>query len=361
MPPHGASPADGPASCGRQHLLKTTDFDVLAAALGGWELEFQQLGRGTFLGEAHQVQVGGISVLRLSANRVIQARGTHRPGGYAFAPILPTNERATWRGRRLKPGQINVNPPSGVVDHLTSADYSLLNLDVDVETFQTSAEVLCGPDLGERLAGGKALSPAPDAFAALEASLRQLLVDALAHPALLESPEACKAIEQTCVGQLLRAITSADLVGGAPVTVGDREPLVRRAEELMLAHLDRPLHVEEICAELGVSERTLRYAFHDLFGLSPMAYFKAKRLNAVRHQFKRAGPEAPSVHVIAERWGFAHTGGFAADYRRLFGELPSAALGASPTYPRPAWARGVASQAPAATYAIEAQELNSHE
>ena len=333
MPPHGASPshapADGPASCGRQDLLKTTDFDVIAAALGRWDLELQQLGRGPFLGELHRVQVGGISVLRLDVNRVIQARGANGPGGYVFSPVLPANASATWRGRRLKPGQINVNTPSSVVDHLTSADYSLLSLDVDVEALQTSAEVLCGLDLGERLAARKALSPGPKAFAALEASLRQLLVDARAHPTLFESPGACKAVEQTCVRRLLRAITSAGLVGGAPVTVGNREPLVRRAEELMLAHLDQPLHVEEICAELEVSERTLRYAFHDLFGLSPMAYFKAKRLNAVRHQLKRAGPEALSVHAIAERWGFEHTGGFAADYRRLFGELPSEALGAS--------------------------------
>jgi AraC family ethanolamine operon transcriptional activator len=29
------------------------------------------------------------------------------------------------------------------------------------------------------------------------------------------------------------------------------------------------------------------------------------------------------VHEIARRWGFWHIGEFAADYRRLFGELPS--------------------------------------
>jgi AraC family transcriptional regulator, ethanolamine operon transcriptional activator len=56
-------------------------------------------------------------------------------------------------------------------------------------------------------------------------------------------------------------------------------------------------------------------------GMSPKAYLKAKRLNAVRQDLKRA--EANAVAEIANRWGFWHTGNFAADYLRLFGELPS--------------------------------------
>jgi AraC family ethanolamine operon transcriptional activator len=32
------------------------------------------------------------------------------------------------------------------------------------------------------------------------------------------------------------------------------------------------------------------------------------------------------VREIAQRWGFWHTGEFAAAYRRLFGELPSQRL-----------------------------------
>jgi AraC family ethanolamine operon transcriptional activator len=67
----------------------------------------------------------------------------------------------------------------------------------------------------------------------------------------------------------------------------------------------------------------LHYAFQEVRGLSPMAYFKASRLNAVRQELKAAAAGTTTVHEIAQRWGFRHTGGFAADYRRLFGELPS--------------------------------------
>jgi len=103
----------------------------------------------------------------------------------------------------------------------------------------------------------------------------------------------------------------------------NRERLVRRAEEYMQAHLGEPLSVLDLCRELGVSERTLHYAFQEVRGLSPMAYFQARRLNAVRQELKAAPAGTTTVREIAQRWGFWHTGEFASAYRRLFGELPS--------------------------------------
>jgi len=106
----------------------------------------------------------------------------------------------------------------------------------------------------------------------------------------------------------------------------NRARLVRRAEDYIQAHLGDPLSMFELCREFGVSERTLRYAFQEVRGLSPMAYFKASRLNAVRQELKTAAAGTATVHKIAQRWGFLHTGEFSADYRRLFGELPSQTL-----------------------------------
>ena len=85
------------------------------------------------------------------------------------------------------------------------------------------------------------------------------------------------------------------------------------------------LSLLDLCRELGVSERTLHYAFQEVRGLSPMAYFKAVRLNGARRELKSAAATA-TVHEIAQRWGYWHTGEFAAAYRRLFGELPSQTL-----------------------------------
>jgi AraC family ethanolamine operon transcriptional activator len=106
----------------------------------------------------------------------------------------------------------------------------------------------------------------------------------------------------------------------------NRERLVRRAEDYMRACPGGPLSLLDLCRELGVSERALHYAFREVRDLSPMAYFKAVRLNAVRQELKAAAAGTATVRAIAQRWGFWHTGEFAVAYRRLFGELPSQTL-----------------------------------
>lgn len=85
-----------------------------------------------------------------------------------------------------------------------------------------------------------------------------------------------------------------------------------------------PVGAIDLCAELGVSDRTLRYAFRERFGIGPMAFFRALRLNAVRAALK--GDSTTPIASVANRYGFQHHGNFAADYRRAFGELPSRTL-----------------------------------
>jgi hypothetical protein len=82
---------------------------------------------------------------------------------------------------------------------------------------------------------------------------------------------------------------------------------VRRADDYLRAYLGEPLSLLELCRELGVSERTLHYAFQQVRGLSPMAYLRALRLNAVRQELK-AAPDTAKVQAIAQRWGFWHPG-----------------------------------------------------
>jgi len=94
----------------------------------------------------------------------------------------------------------------------------------------------------------------------------------------------------------------------------------------MLTRLDKSLFVEDVCQEVGMSERTLRYAFQDQFRVGPMAYFKMRKLAAVHHELKLAAADPVTIYAIARRWGFRHTGNFAKDYRRLFGELPGETL-----------------------------------
>jgi AraC family ethanolamine operon transcriptional activator len=213
--------------------------------------------------------------------------------------------------------------PGQEADHVTAADhYQLVALAMDGDLFRQDAQVLSGCDLEERLVGREAVTTSPADCRALWSHLVGLLDLAQAQPDLLA--QSGRLIEQECLRRFvgLLARSNDDRTACRP---SNRARVVRRAEDYMRAHLGDPLSVLDLCRELAVSERTLHYAFQEVRGLSPMAYFQAVRLNAVRQELRTAA-DTVTVHEIAQRWGFWHTGEFASAYRRLFGELPSQAL-----------------------------------
>jgi AraC family ethanolamine operon transcriptional activator len=182
--------------------------------------------------------------------------------------------------------------------------------------------VLGGFDPDERLVGRLAVTCSPADCRALTTHLRELLDLVEARPDLLAQSRTRQTVEQECVRRVVELIAQSTGGDRTACWSSNRERLVRRADDYMRACLGGPLSLLDLCRELGVSERTLHYAFQEVRGLSPMAYFNVSRLNAVRQALKTA-PDTATVRAIAQRWGFWHTGEFAAAYRRLFGELPS--------------------------------------
>ena len=102
--------------------------------------------------------------------------------------------------------------------------------------------------------------------------------------------------------------------------------LVQRAEMLALADLDKSLHVAALSHTLGVSERTLRKAFNNTYGLPPCRHLRMLRLFQVRRALLSAHDQVVTVTEIATSFGFAELGRFSVEYRKVFGESPSVTL-----------------------------------
>ncbi|MDN3719316.1 helix-turn-helix domain-containing protein [Roseibium salinum] len=67
---------------------------------------------------------------------------------------------------------------------------------------------------------------------------------------------------------------------------------------------DEPPTMVDICRAVGVSERTLQYAFGAYAGMSPMAYLRLLRLNRVRTMLLRSTHRETTVTAAAMRFGF---------------------------------------------------------
>lgn len=97
---------------------------------------------------------------------------------------------------------------------------------------------------------------------------------------------------------------------------------VRRAIEYMREKATQPITLEDLAEASNVSIRTLQAGFARFKGLSPMAYLKQLRLDAV-HMALQQPQEQRCIAEIAQHWQFSHMGQFASDYRKAFGCSPS--------------------------------------
>jgi AraC family ethanolamine operon transcriptional activator len=112
---------------------------------------------------------------------------------------------------------------------------------------------------------------------------------------------------------------------GAPARLPRRE-LVARITMFLRDHLSDPVTVADLSRMAGVSERTLRAAFHDVVGVSPKRYALMQRLEAAHQALQHADPQTTTVTDVAMTFGFFELGRFAGRYRHTFGEVPSQTL-----------------------------------
>ena len=102
-----------------------------------------------------------------------------------------------------------------------------------------------------------------------------------------------------------------------------RREIVARVISYLRENLGETVTVAELSRIVGVSERTLRAAFHDVVGISPKQHIIRERLRAAREALRAAAPGTTTVTDIAMSLGFYELGRFAGRYRHTFGEAPS--------------------------------------
>ncbi|MBT8470679.1 MAG: helix-turn-helix domain-containing protein [Deltaproteobacteria bacterium] len=106
----------------------------------------------------------------------------------------------------------------------------------------------------------------------------------------------------------------------------DARRTIARAKDYIRGELAGSLSVAAIAKTARTTARTLHRVFLDYTGLSPMAYVRRERLNAVRRRLLGADRGEVTVAEAAREHGFTHMGRFSATYRAAFRELPSETL-----------------------------------
>jgi AraC-like DNA-binding protein len=153
-------------------------------------------------------------------------------------------------------------------------------------------------------------------------------------PDILELPEIRRALEQQLIHVMVRCLADGARI---ETTTGGRrhDAIVAGFEEFLTANPDRPLYLTEICAAIGVAERSLRASCEEHLGMGPIRFLTLRRMHLVHRALRHADPSDSTGTRIVTDHGFCELGRFSVAYRELFGESPSATLRRPPEHLEP--------------------------
>ena len=301
--------------------FRCIDAQEQAAKLTGWHQAYWQLSRGAFVGSVDAVEFDGAYVFLESANRALLQRGYLAPGALAVAVPVRLDGPARFCGTQCTFDQAFVYSGRDGFEFCSPADHQVAGIALSPALMDSLGEAQRSAVLRQRAAAhARAIAPDPQAVASMRSLVAGLIEAVRSTPVLIDNPHARSALRDAIIGSVCDLFDPLGERTPPPVQMRARWALVVRAREMIDAAPREPATVAGLCSALEVSRRTLQYCFQEVLGMSPNAYLRAMRLNGARRALQTG---SSSVTDAALGWGFWHLGQFSADYRQMFGELPS--------------------------------------
>jgi AraC family ethanolamine operon transcriptional activator len=310
-------PAFFPA--GMAASLRFQDGDELTAAIRQWDHQLTQLGRGHFRGTLTLAHTALLQFYRADWSPGFYIQGAPPPDSIAFGIQCGGSRPAVWHGIELAGNEVIMLDRRQEIDCQTKVDCDMIVVSIRAETFARHVAALCG-----RYPSATNMRVAvADPIA--QHSLARHWIGLLESSQQLGSRLADRRIAAQIEAEALEMLLGHIVLPNRRATLTERRRAAVQARRYMVLNMDDPLTIADICQAIHTTERTLHLGFREAFGMTPKRFLKVLRLNAVRNDLLRAEPHA-SVTEAAYRRGFFHLSNFAADYRQMFGELPSSTL-----------------------------------
>jgi AraC-like DNA-binding protein len=144
-----------------------------------------------------------------------------------------------------------------------------------------------------------------------------------ARAGVFADTEAAHGLEQQVIHALVECLSAGRVEEETEATWRHREILARFEDLLETEPLPG---IAEISAGLSVSHRMLRECCNKHLGMGPRRYRYLRGMQLVHRALRSGNQDTSSVAEVARRYGLRDLSRFAANYRALYGELPSATL-----------------------------------
>lgn len=303
------------------------ESDELAQSIGGWGVDFRQLGPGRSPADLLQFGSPSFLVTKFHIGKPCDQRGSTPPGmltlgfrekgsGMVSTPEGEVTDDGVWcfsAGREFSCTSQSDFRACGL-----SLSESLLDEVADIYDLW-SIRTNLGSNRIIRCHQRADIDKIHNRLAVISSLIRN---GETALHALQQTHE----LELDLAGQILELLAEPlDVI--RPVMTNRRQLVLKRMLDYLEANPKSPVTVHELAKAVGAGVRTLEYVFRDYFGVTPKAYLTTRRLIGVRRELQRSDVETTRVGDVALSWGFWHLGRFSKVYQQFFGEQPSKTLG----------------------------------
>jgi AraC family ethanolamine operon transcriptional activator len=304
--------------------MRVEDFESLRESVPASTSEVVQLEQGRMSGFLTHISIGDFSLSSGSFSLGVRTQGIFSDRRLTFGILLDTSDRVSTLCHEMRPGDIGVSPPG--VEHRCryygGASFAAISVcAAEFFSFLESEPPLSDMKIWRNRT---LLRPDPNMARTTTERLNTIISWMSKHGSEL-SVEAAGFWKRSLLEFITARIMSASALGDSQ-QISSASALVHKIEDYVGVAGTRPLHISEICAEFGVSRRSLHRAFDEDLGMAPVTFLRHKRLCAVHSILRDGDPAKITVAEAAMQQGFAELGRFSHYYHSLFGEYPSETL-----------------------------------
>lgn len=299
---------------------KYTSLEDFFTGARRWNLDFKKISPGKFHSELKLIDCGLIQLSEIKIKGKILQNG--------FAPenfttiIIPGDEMQSfkWQYFDINSKLLLVMPRHNQFSAITNDSFHVFTISIHNDYIAKAAPELNLLSLIDKLNVEGQIYPINKNFLRLIISnINVIFYDLL-------SEEKSYTMQEELVNSINKLTKSTlGYINDHPARIPQVK--FRKSDEAVLKFCeiynasDIPdLSIDAFCRNNGIKQRTLEKAIKEYFLISPIAFLKALKLNLFHRELFS---NYQSVSDTAKRCGFKHLGLLSADYKKLFGELPS--------------------------------------
>ncbi|MCB1674930.1 MAG: helix-turn-helix domain-containing protein [Halioglobus sp.] len=300
------------------------DPEELRYTINQTDMEHWVLPGGSLNVEVDSLYLDNASLQRGRYGMAVQVKGAWPKGQVCVGLVLDAPDTATINGCLCPARSVQLYSEGSEISYRAPAGSTWLAFCAEREYFQQIAAELYGELLPIPATGMITVRPEETSGLQIAAAINGTLEIAGSMNQLPEIDQVMQTSEEAILREVLCAIhTDRRNVDRAESrSASRRRTLMSRAEDYLLASKSDPFDLRAFARSVGTSERMLEYHFKHIYGVTPLAWMRSMKLNAIRDELKRHRVGGERISDIALRWGFTHFGRFSSDYRQLFGESP---------------------------------------